>query len=51
MRDISTRGRPSAELRLASTDFLEQEGHKKDGGQHDRDQEAEAELGALKGKD
>jgi len=51
MRDISTRRRPAAELRLASADFLEQIGHEEDGGQNDRDQNAEAELGALEGKD
>jgi len=51
MRDIGTSGRPPAELRLASADFLEQVGHKQDGGQHNRDEDAEAELGALKGKD
>ena len=51
MCDIGARGRPTTELRLASADFLEQIGHKKNGGQHDRDEDAEADLGALKGKD
>jgi hypothetical protein len=51
MRDISTRRRSAAKLRLGSADFLEQIGHEQEGGQNDRDQNAEAELGALKGKD
>ena len=51
MRDIGASGCPTAELRLASADFLEQIGHKQDGGQHDRDEDTEADLGALKGKD
>jgi hypothetical protein len=51
MRDIGAGGRPTAELRLASGDFFEQIGHKKNGGQNDRDEDAEADLGALKGKD